>query len=98
MEGNGMNGRRVGGSRNDHGHSQSQSSNSNSVASFSSVRRGRKCLCGVRTILMTAKKGRYPGRKFWRCPFWMMPTTCNMFVWEDEEDEIFVTDEVDDGI
>jgi hypothetical protein len=30
--------------------------------------------------------------------YWQMPTTCEIFIWADEEDEIFGTDEVGDGI
>ncbi|CAJ2636438.1 unnamed protein product [Trifolium pratense] len=95
MEGNRINNRRCGGSRNESYNSQSHSSMS--VPSSSVSRWGRLCRCGFHTILLTAKKGIHAGRQFWRCPFWMMPTTCNMFVWVDEEDEIFDVDEVDDG-
>ncbi|GAU51312.1 hypothetical protein TSUD_412720 [Trifolium subterraneum] len=49
-------------------------------------RRGRSCFCGVRTILLTVRKGNNAGRQFWRCPFWMTPDTCGLFKWVDEED------------
>jgi hypothetical protein len=29
--------------------------------------------------------------------YWQMPTTCEIFIWADEENEIFDIDEVDDG-
>ncbi|GAU40234.1 hypothetical protein TSUD_219440 [Trifolium subterraneum] len=43
------------------------------ASSSTSGRRGRSCFCGVRTILLTVRKGNNAGRQFWRCPFWMTP-------------------------
>ncbi|WJX38198.1 hypothetical protein P8452_25889 [Trifolium repens] len=38
---------------------------------WSSGRQRRKCLCGVRSILMTGKKGIHARRQFWRCQLHM---------------------------
>ncbi|KAK2349634.1 hypothetical protein QL285_099034 [Trifolium repens] len=69
MEDNRINSRRYRGRRNESYQSHSQSSNS--APSLSSDSQGRKCVCGVCTILMIAKKGIHAGRQFWKCPFWM---------------------------
>ncbi|XP_024640625.1 uncharacterized protein [Medicago truncatula] len=45
---------------------------------------------------MTATRGKHIGRQFWRCPYWMMKDTCNMFIWADEVEEIDDTDEIED--
>ncbi|KAJ1396976.1 Zinc finger, GRF-type [Sesbania bispinosa] len=55
--------------------------------SFSShfVSRRRLCLCGDEIVTLTSGTGKNPGRKFFRCPNWKNPSSCNFFQSIDED-------------
>ncbi|KAJ1404147.1 Zinc finger, GRF-type [Sesbania bispinosa] len=57
--------------------------------SFSShsVSSKRYCKCGDEIVILTSGSVRNPGRKFFRCPNWKTPHTCNLSQWVDEDVE-----------
>ncbi|KAJ1419511.1 Zinc finger, GRF-type [Sesbania bispinosa] len=50
-----------------------------------SVSGRRLCGCGDEIVTLTYGSAKNPGRKFFRCPNWKNPSSCNFFQWIDEE-------------
>lgn len=42
------------------------------------------CGCNAYMITYHCKNGCNKGRLFWRCPFWQIKETYNLFIWDDD--------------
>ncbi|PKA56497.1 hypothetical protein AXF42_Ash015270 [Apostasia shenzhenica] len=57
---------------------------SSAVSSWNSSGGSIKCGCNMDCVIYTTRRGENTGRRFYRCPRYNTPETCDFFKWIDD--------------